>query len=487
MTKKDFVTTVTAEIQSSARTVLAGHGIPGAMIAKIAARPDIVAKLVNFAANTTNFRKGKNALRKTGNFKISAYKNFADFNTKARQDVETFMGRLSDGDIENFTNNTNIVTIIALPDTASGDLENDIVSGKSVMVKFDTSVKKEYRLPGGYYITIMFGDSLIRPQVKAVAKTQARKNEVKVKKQERSAGMIKNRLAAKAKKKLRAVAGAAKGLNAKRQLATIEAQQTANALQALGAKGTAGRNITAAKKRHNEAINKALNKFDDAEMLLFKEAVKQWKAGNIVKAQRFLNQIGEIPEILMGYVRKGGKVYADDNLKRRVSELNALIKDKQTKITELKAKAEAAPTAKLRANINFAIRKIEADITKIKAQISANRGVISGKVADKSGVVASIDAKIAQLQAKGATLQQAIRVATQQAPIAQQAQQVVAQQIQDAVEQGVPVQYAVQQAIQQVPAVQQTIQQVPAAAQNFEMDLVSGSLLDRVKAIITGK
>lgn len=485
MTKKEFVTTITEEVQSSARTVLAGHGIPGALLTKIASRPDIIAKLANFASSTNNFRKGKNALRKTSNFKISAYKNFADFNTKARNDVEAFMSKLSDGDIENFTNNTNIITIIALPDNASGDLNNDIVSGKSVMVKFDTSVKKEYRLPGGFYITIMFGDSLIRQKVKAVAKSQARKNEVKVKRQERSAATIKKRLADKAKKKLRDVAGATKDLVAKRQIAQLQANQTAKALQTIGSKGSAARNITAAKKRHNAAVNKALNSLSAAELAVFKAATKEWKRSNLLKASRMLAEI-ELPEILQDFLRRDGKIFADDLLKNRVSEINAQIKEKTAKIAELKAKAEAAPTSKLRANINFAIRKVEADITKLRAMVKANRNVIAGKVADKSGVIAGIDAKIAQLQAKGASLQQAIKVAVQQAPIAQEVKQQVAQQVIETVQQGIPAQYAVQQAIQQVPVAQQNIAQ-QAPAQQFEMDLVSGSLLDRVKAIITGK
>ena len=169
MTRKQYVVEVVNQMTENPRAVLAGHGLSGAIVKMIAGRPDIMGKLATFAFSTTGAKKGAKGLKKAANFKISGYQNFAAFNTKARMDVEEFMTELSASEAEKFTNENNIITFIVLPDTQTDNTEADIANLKSVAVPFASSVKKEYKIAGGIYITVMFGDSLILPRDAKIA------------------------------------------------------------------------------------------------------------------------------------------------------------------------------------------------------------------------------------------------------------------------------------------------------------------------------
>jgi len=203
MTRKEFVLNVVEEIKENPRAVLAGHGIQAAVLQTIIGRPDVMSKLATVLYSTVYAKKGAKGLKKAANFKISGYKNFADFNLKAREDVETFVGGLSPEDGASFTNADNILTILLLPqETSTGEegTTNEIVSGKSVALTFDTAVRKEYKLGGGMYITVMLGASAARP---VEEKTAERKEKVNKKKQiRRTPAKILGELKSKANKKL---------------------------------------------------------------------------------------------------------------------------------------------------------------------------------------------------------------------------------------------------------------------------------------------
>lgn len=468
MTKKEFVTTITEELAVSARPVFAGHGIPGNLLKQIAGRPDIIAKLVNFASGTVQFRKGKNALKKTGNFQIKAYRNYQDFAKKVQGDIDMFQGRLGDEDLEGFTPETNILTILALPDTTTGDTASDIATGKSVSLKFTTAIKKEYKVPGGFYVVIMFGDSIIRQKIQNDAKRAEKRNALKVRKQEKSAAIVKKRLAAKSKARQASL----KSLTSRRDLMAAEHQQNLAALQMLGAKGTASRNINAAKKRHDAEINKALGKLTPAEMLVLKTAVREWKKGNLVKANRLLTDL-TLPEVLTDFVRKGGKVYANDKLRERNANIGASMRATEQKISRLRQRATNAPNSKVRGNTNFAIRAEEAKLSKMRAAAKANRNLSKGNAgSNRAKDIAVMNAKIQQLMARGLEEQQAVKVAVQQAVIPQEQKQQIIQQVVA----GVPAQQAIQEVVN-----------VTSAGGNINLGMVEGSLLDKVKGILGRK
>jgi hypothetical protein len=206
MTRKEFVLNIVEELKTNPRAVLAGHGIQAAVLQTIIGRPDVMSKLASVLYSTVYAKKGAAGLKKAVNFKISGYKSFADFNMKAREDVETFIGGLSPEDSASFTNADNILTILLLPETANTgeeSLTTEIISGKSVALTFDTAVRKEYKLGNGMYLTVMLGASAARPTEEKIAE---RKEKVNKKKQiRRTPAKIMSDLKRKANKKLGAL------------------------------------------------------------------------------------------------------------------------------------------------------------------------------------------------------------------------------------------------------------------------------------------
>lgn len=199
-TRKTYVENVTGQLLESPRTALAGNGIQPRMLAIMASRPDIMAKLATFVMMTKNYMKNAKGLKKAPNLQIKAYKNFNEFNRIGRDDLENFKQGLPPEDLETFENNKNVLVILALPD----DLENQtldeaVAVGKSVALKFDKAVRNEYKIPGGFYVIIMFGDSVIRPKDEKRAEMKAAVNERKS--ERRKPAAIKNEIKAKTRRR----------------------------------------------------------------------------------------------------------------------------------------------------------------------------------------------------------------------------------------------------------------------------------------------
>ena len=223
MTRKDFVLQVTEMLKANPRAVLAGHGINAAVLKAISERPDVIAKLAVFLFSTKMAAKGPKGLKKREGFKITGYKSFSDFNKLARTDVADFMETLNPADAEIFNNEENILTILCLPDTSTGQTSADIVSGKSVMLEFSKAVRAEFKMAGGFYVTVMFGDSIIAP--KEEAKAEAKEVVNKKLSAKKNPARIKSILARKAKNRLALLEVEKMKLQAKKGKTAAELEQ----------------------------------------------------------------------------------------------------------------------------------------------------------------------------------------------------------------------------------------------------------------------
>ena len=174
MTKKQFVEDAVAQLDANPRKVLAGHGITGAMLQKIAKRPDVMKYLCTVLYTLKTAKRGAVGLKKSNVFQIKAYKNFAELNTKARLDVEKFMAGLKGKDATDFNNADNITTIVfdtttkMVPGPEGDDVIEQMMNA-SVFLKFDSAVRKEYKIPGVSYVVIMVAPSAIRPAEEKLA------------------------------------------------------------------------------------------------------------------------------------------------------------------------------------------------------------------------------------------------------------------------------------------------------------------------------
>lgn len=223
MTRKDFVLQVTESLKANPKAVLAGHGINAAVLKAISERPDVMAKLAVLLFSTKMASKGANGLKKREGFKICGYKSFPDFNKLARTDVSDFMETLNPQDAETFSNEENILTILCLPDTSTGQTSADIVSGKSVMLEFSKAVRAEFKIQGGFYITVMFGDSVITP--KEAAKAEAKEAVNAKLSAKKNPARIKATLARKAKNRLALLEVEKMKLQAKKNKTAAQLQQ----------------------------------------------------------------------------------------------------------------------------------------------------------------------------------------------------------------------------------------------------------------------
>jgi len=455
MTRKQYVVEVTSQLQADAKAVLAGHGLKPAYLNLIASRPDVCAKLAMMAYSSKAAKKGKNALKRGLNFKVCGYKSFTDFNFVARKDVEAFMSRLGASDAATFNNADNILTLVILADTATGELENDIVNGQSVVVSFAQSVLKDYKIPGGIYITMMFGSSYIAPREEANA---GRKESINKRiAARRTPAKIRAELTAKAKSKLTAIKVTNSKLKGAASKPAAELQQFAQLGRAVGIEAFEDpKEVINAIKEYNSTNKALLKSLDSGDKALYVKAANLYKRGKIVQANRILAEIG-IPA-LTALVRGGNKVSTDAIAAEKAKAYRAKIKEISGVNVKLLDKLEAAKTAREKANVRFAIKQNTNAIKAIKAKMSVHKDLKVTTIRNKAKVLAETNRMIEQNLAKGATIQQALQMALSKLPVDQQVKEQVRQDIVQQIAAGTPMQYAVQQSIQNVAGVAQQLE-----------------------------
>lgn len=449
MTKKEFVTQVVEQLNENPRKVLAGHGIKAAVLQQIVKRPDVMAKLASTLWVLKTAKRGATGLKKSNVFQIKGYKNFPEMNMNAREDIESFISGLGDADMGSFNNAENIVTVLMLPEQKPAEDETvaeEIFSGKSVIVPFDSAVRKEYKIPGGMYLVIMIADSAVRTAEEKVAARNANKNSRKLKR--RTPARLKAELKAKANKKLKILKKKKAELDDEAFNLKMEAQQSAYLENEFGEdilSGIDAMNTDAAQLQNVKAQTLAgLNREDKRA---YNYGMKLLKAGKKAAAQAVFATMKN-PDVVN--VINGNPITGDDRIKARKAQLRKELRTLVQRGDQLLVDLSLAPENK-KLSIRSMMSKNSAKIKALRAKLGTYKNLSAAGRANKAAMLADVNAKIEQNIAAGATISQALNNALAAIDAKAAEKQVIKQQVMEQVADGMPVQYAVQQAIQQTP------------------------------------
>lgn len=447
MTKKQFVEDALAQLEANPRKVLAGHGITGAMLQKIMKRSDVMKYLCVVLYTLKTAKRGAVGLKKSNVFQIKAYKNFAELNTKARLDVEKFMAGLKGKDATDFNNADNITTIVFDTNTkmVPGPEGDDVIEqmmNASVFLKFDSAVRKEYKLPGVSYVVIMVAPSAIRP---AEEKLAMRKEKINKRKNDREdkAPKVRTRLKKRARKAL--ARNKAELTRLKNREYALEMQ---NAQYDYLTKKTGAKDLFSGIEAMNaKAAARAAKKLNSADAKLFILANKLKEQGDEDSARVILSKIKnkrQLAAIVNGNV---STTAGNDMIAARRKELARTIKSISAKLEQLKLDLAVVPMQK-RASVKSMISKYNSQLKQLKARMvfydKKNTTAMGGKAQQLAQVRAAIEANIE----KGNTISQSLNAALAQLEATPAQQRAIKQQIVQQVADGTPMQFAVQQAIQ---------------------------------------
>lgn len=446
MTKKEFVQQVSEALKASPRPVLAGHGIPMVVLKQIASRFDIIAKLTTILWSTKFFKKGAKGLKKAPGFLIKGYKNYKEFTNKAPMDTQTFMESLSEKDMENFNVNNNVITFVCIPDDkTSGDDATDLVGGKSIVMEYTKALKKEYRIPGCFYINVYWADSIVRPAELRIAKAKEKVNKRKYVRRTRT--KILAEIKKKAQYKLKKIAE----MNAKLETTGIKAgaalQQFNQFGKALGFDTTDQRTAISNFKKYDAANRKLIRSLSVADKKLYEMAVEAIKNKDERTAKLLLKKINN-PEITALVL--GEKPMTLDAAKAaRVKALRKQAKAINDKNAELLNAMENAPSAKIKANLRFRIKENQKKILAIRSRIATlQQGFGLSEIKNKAKLIAEVNAAMEANNAKGMSIKESLKNALAKLNIAPQQKEQIRQQVIEEIAEGMPTQVAVQSAIQ---------------------------------------
>lgn len=428
-TKKEFVVQLVEDMKSNARAVLKGHGLRPDILNVICERADIMSKLGSIAWNLKWANSGKNALIHRPNFKIFGYDSFGRFNMEARTDVEEFINGLSEEDQKSFTNNDNIVVIIAQPDSEIiEDDETQIVTGPSLIVPFDKAVRAEQKTIGGKYIAVMFGESAIRstgtPKTEVSTGVSAQKRKLLAKRRAKKAEL---------NKKVYALRGKASDLQ--RQIAAGTAQQAIKAgiVQQAAAYGP---RLAEALKHLNNRDKKLVNTFmtlKDEDFATAKNVLKNIKNEEVIR----LLLDGE-PNAETNLTARRTKI-RQELAKWRSKAEHALV---QIKLARMEGNKKGVITAQ--ANLRRATAKVQ----ELRAALDTYSRMSSKALSKKAEALKKTNDAIEKLIAKGATLDQAIEKSIAKLNATPAEKDLIKEQVMAEVADGTIAQFAVQQAIQ---------------------------------------
>ena len=457
MTRKEFTSKVTEQLMASPRSALAGNGISAPVLKAISTRPDIMNKLATFLWSTVYFQKGAKGLKRAANMTIKGYRNFNELNKSARADVDAFVSGLTPEDAEKFSNEDNIVTILALPEQPSENMStaDAVATGKSVALPFMRAVRSEYKIPGGFYIVIMFGDSAIRPVESKKAEMKATVNKKKTEK--RKPARIKAELQRKAKARLDRINAYRQKLQATAARTETELNQITRFGKSLGLDVDDPRAALLAMKEFDKANKANLRSLTADEKEMYADAVALMKKGNVKGAKAILKEIDNpaIRELVLGQTPESTEVARLAQLKK----YRAALKDLNAKNTGLLQKIEAYTAAGDMVRVyefRRMIKRNKAKAEQIKARINALSDMSLSSIRDKRKLLAQTHAAIEAALADGDSVSEALEKAIAELePVTTPGErQQIKQQVISNVAQQIPMQYAVQQAIQNLPAQQ---------------------------------
>jgi hypothetical protein len=450
ITRKEFVLSVVDQMIENPRAVLAGHGIQAAVLQTIVSRPDVMAKLATILWSTVYAKKGANGLKKAINFKISGYRNFADFTANAREDVEKFIAGLSPDDAAKFTNSNNILTIVLLPQSTAPESDStidEIVSGKSVALTFDSAVRKEYKINGGMYLTIMVGDSCAKPVEEKIAERKAKVN--KLKQVRRTPAKIIKELKSKAANSLAKLDKKRAGLEAEAFSAEKELEQYKSIGADFGATNTAPTRIIGSINNFDKSIEEVkaiVAGLDTDDKAYFKSALKYKKEGNAKMLKLVLKALNN-PD-LSGYVMNGAPASSGEVINSRKQALKDSLVNLGNRNEELLAKLAIETDYNKKLSIRSMISKNNAVIKTTRAKLGTYKNISVAGMKKKAQMLADTHAAIEANIAAGKSITEALNEALAKLTAKPEQKEIIKQQVMQQVADGMPMQYAVQQAIQ---------------------------------------
>ncbi len=446
MTRKQFVEDAVAQLSANPRKVLAGHGISGVMLQKIMKRLDVMKYLCNTLYYLKTAKRGAVGLKKSNLFQIKAYKNFAELNTKARLDVEKFMAGLKGKDAEDFNNKDNITTIVF--DTAvkmvAGPEGDDVVEqmmNASDFLKFDTAVRKEYKLPGVSYVVIMVAPSAIRPAEEKLAARKEKRNKTRNAREEKIA-KTRSRLKKRARAALARNKAALASLKDKEFGLSMENAQYDYLTSKTGAD-----NLWAGIEAMNaKSAAAAAKKLDTADGKLLVTAYRLKEQGDEESARLIMSKIKnrrKLEAVLNGAAPAAG----NEMIAARRKELAKTIRNISAKLEQLEIDYAIAPAQK-KLSVKSMISKYKKQLRELQARMkfyaNSNKTAMNGKAQQLAQVRAAIEANIEE----GNTISASLNAALAQLEATPAQQRAIKQQIVQQVADGTPMQFAVQQAIQ---------------------------------------
>lgn len=448
MTKKEFVAQVVEQILKNPRKVLAGHGISATVLQQIIKRPDVMGRLAAILWTLKTAKRGALGLKKTNLFQIKGYKNFPEMNVKAREDIENFVGGLSDADAEKFNNAGNVITVLLLPEKPAADQEvmDQVVGGKSVLVNFDTAVRKEYKIPGGMYLVVMVADSAVRPAEEKTAKRQKKQNERANKR--RTPARLKAELKKKAQAKLALLKKKRDALDAQAYNLGVEAQQSQYLQNQFGEDILAGiDNMDADAAAAQQVRKNTLAGLRGKDKTAYTMGMALLKKGKKAAAKEVFSTMKnpDVVDVLNAQITSG-----TDKVNARKAALRKELRKYVQRGDQLLLDLSMAPENK-KLSVRSMISKNNAMIKKLRAQLGTYKNLSAAGRANKAAMLAKVNADIEANIAEGATISQALNAAIAELNAKPQQKQVIKQQVMQQVADGMPIQYAVQQAVQQMP------------------------------------
>jgi hypothetical protein len=457
MTRKEFVLNVVEEIKASPRAILAGHGLPAAVLQTIAARPDVMAKLAVALYSTKLAKKGAKGLKKSPTLRILGYKNFMEFQGKAREDIEAFIGGLPEADQASFTNSDNILGVIMLPDTRkTGEetTESEIVAGKSVPLVFDHIIRKDYGIAGALYFLVLIGESAVRP---AEEKLAARKEKVNKKKQSRrTPAKVKAEMKAKANKKLEMLNKRRAELQQTAFSAEMQLEQYGEVVGGLGANPQDGRSVSMTMRHIDKKADKiagVIASLSPDDKKAYTLAAKYWNKGEKVTAKRLLKTLNNplVTQIVTGesVTAKGAPITSSAIMNERKAKLKGEIARLTAKNETFLAELSTTVDVGRKRSIQSMISKNNAAIRALRAKLGTYKNMSPKAMRNKAEMLKTVHEEIEANIAMGASIKEALDSALAAIDAKDAEKAIIKQQVMQQVASGAPMQFVVQQAIQE--------------------------------------
>ena len=450
--KSEYVKKFTAEMKENPRKALAGHIKNPNLLNIISERADIIAKFAILAWNSNARTKYSSGLKPSKDFAIRCYKNFANFNVKARADIEEFVSGLSAENQAKFTNKKNISVIVVQPDNDILDDTNEqIVSGGSQFITFDRAVRADQKTINGMYIMVMISDSFAKEDTPAPAApidvppaVQAKKFE---KKKMRKTTLLRNKIqraqqwgAALEGRKAQLQGNIAGMQMQKKMLTDVYGEDIQAGIAAMNGANKQWKEDFKAKYAEASEKDKALLKL-----------VTKLRAKNAKKAEvrGLLRQMDD--QELAAMVATGKPVNATRQynarrkmLKAELAKLTAQVDALYLEIDTCKAAQDYAGVRKNKAKL----AKTVAAIAKLRGQLDTYKDMSPEAFAKKNNMLADVLRKIEKATMRGEKFSTALDLALNKTKATDGEKQIIKQQIAKQIAEGTAPVYAAQQALQ---------------------------------------